>query len=103
LCCTDFGGFRLRINLLKREASAYIKLRRIGYSINSIARAFGRSTSIVFRRLQMAIQHGILSRHDMRKIPNRIRQLCRARQWTQIIRFFPAWEQWVLGIGEKPP
>ncbi|MCJ7482276.1 MAG: hypothetical protein MUO31_04860 [Thermodesulfovibrionales bacterium] len=93
----------LRINLMKREASAYIKLRRIGYSINTIAKAFGRSTSIVFRKIQRAIQYGILPRQDMRKIPNTIRQLCRARQWTQIIRFFPAWEQWVLGIGEKPP
>ena len=93
----------MRINLLKREASAYIKLRRIGYSINTIARAFGRSTSIIFRKIQRAISYGILAGQDMRKIPNTIRRLCRARQWTQIIRFFPAWEQWVLGIVEKPP
>jgi IS30 family transposase len=89
----------MRIPLLRREPAAYVKLRRLGYSINQIARAFGRSRSVVWRRLKF---NG-LNRRDLRKLPARVRLLAAQRQRISMGRWLHLWEMWVLGEGEEPP
>lgn len=89
----------MRIPFCQREKACYIKLRRLGYSINIIAETFGRSYSVI---------HRVLKRHrlnmkDLRKLPRRIRQLAAFRQRVQLRKFWRAWELWCLGEGEKPP
>lgn len=93
----------MRIPILNRESSAFIKLRRLGYSISVIAQAFGRSTSVVQRRIRKALEYGIINFRDLRKIPNKIRQMCRARQERILARWISLWNQWILGEGERPP
>jgi len=93
----------MRIPIFNREASAYIKLRRLGYSISVIARVFRRSASVVYRRIRKALERGILTWKDLRKIPNHVRRISRTMQWTRMISWLPRWEQWILGEGEKPP
>jgi len=93
----------MRIPVFNREASAYIKLRRLGYSINTIAKAFGRSTSVVYKRIRKAMEYGIINYKDLRKIPNQTRRISRAMQWTRMLSLMPLWEKWILGEGEKPP
>lgn len=93
----------MRISLLKREAAAFIKLRRLGYSISAIAEAFGRSTSIVYKRIHKAIEYGIIRFLDLRKMPNQTRRTSKALQWKRLLQLLPLWESWILGQGEKPP
>jgi transposase len=93
----------MRIPLLRREPAAYIKLRRLGYAINTIARAFGRSSSVISRYVIKAILRGTLTKQDLRKIPNQTRRLAKARQWRQIMLWLPYWEKWICGEGDKPP
>lgn len=94
---------KMRIPLLRREPAAYIKLRRLGYAINTIARAFGRSSSVISRYVIKAILRGTLTKQDLRKIPNQTRRLAKARQWRQIMLWLPYWEKWICGEGDKPP
>lgn len=89
----------MRIPFLQREKATYIKLRRLGYSINTIAQAFGRSFSVIYRVLK---RHG-LTWKDLRKLPRQIKQLAAQRQRMQIIHYLNAWEMWALGEGDKPP
>lgn len=93
----------MRIPILNRESSAYIKLRRLGYSINVIAQAFGRSASVIQRRIRKAQEYGIIHFKDLRKIPNQIRQLGRARQERDLARWISLWNKWILGESERPP
>ena len=93
----------MRIKVANREAASYVKLRRLGYSLSAIARAFGRSTSVVDRKVRKAIEYGIIKFKDLRKMPNQIRKLSKALQWKRIIAWLPRWESWILGEGEKPP
>lgn len=78
-------------------------LRRLGYATQIIAKAFGRSTSIVHRILRFNEQLGALRIFDLRKLPTRIKRLQNARQHKSILRFLASWEKWILGEGEKPP
>ena len=89
----------MRIPILRREPAAYVMLRRLGYSVNQIAQAFGRSYSVVWRRLKF---NG-LNRRDLRKLPARIRLLAAQRQRNSMIRWFHLWELWALGEGDRPP
>ena len=94
----------LRIKVAPREAAAYIMLRRMGYTISTIAKAFGRSTSVIYRRIKKAVElYGTLRRIDMRKMPHRIRMLAKSRQWKTLISMLSQWEAWILGDEEEPP
>jgi len=93
----------MRIQLLRREAPAMIKLRRLGYSISVIARALGRSTSLVHDRIRKAIELGVIRPVDLRKIPNQTRRISRSLQWTRLMKWMPLWEAWILGEVERPP
>jgi len=101
----------MRIKKLKREACAYIKLRRLGYSINMLAKFLGRSTSFVHRILKNVGMTGysingagfctwkVLHPGDMRKSPGarceyspKIMELIRER-----------WMDFITGETDKPP
>jgi len=92
----------LRFNLLPREASAIIKLRRKGHSINGIALFLGRSSSLVYRILRKNRAYG-LHWLDMRKLGYKIRMRMSAyRRWL-LEKLRQGWEAWILGEGERPP
>jgi len=98
----------IRVPVLQREAVAYVKLYQLGYSINQIAKAFGRSTSVVYRRLAKYIKWGLLRRRgpgpqDLRKLPARARRLGAARRWRELLRYLPAWEEWITSEEGEPP
>jgi transposase len=93
----------MRVPLLRREAAAYIKLRRQGYAISTIAKAFGRSISVIYHRIRKAQEYGILLGQDLRKIPNRTRRISKALQWNRMMFWMPLWEAWILGEGDRPP
>ena len=88
---------------MAREKAAYVKLRRKGLSINQIAAAFGRSTSVVHRALKRVMTYGILHRFDMRKLPHQARmRACRFR-WATLLKLLHLWELWISGEEEEPP
>jgi len=97
-----------RIKVSNREAAAYQMLWRLGYSINQIAKAFGRSTSVVHRRIAPYVWLCLIKRkgfvpNDLRKLPRQIRENCaRWRRWF-ISRFIGLWEQWIFGEEDEPP
>jgi len=93
----------MRIPLLRREAPAMIKLRRLGYSISTIARALGRSTSLLHNRIWKAIELGVIKPVDFRKMPNQTRRISRSLQWTRLMKWMPLWESWIFGESERPP
>lgn len=94
---------KVRIKISPREASSYLLLRRKGYSVNMIARAFGRSTSVVWHRLMFNVCLASISFQDMRKLPNHVRQLCASRLRRSMNFYLPLWERWISGEGDKPP
>jgi hypothetical protein len=95
-------GF-LKIKNNPRENVAIIKLRRLGYSINQLADAFGRSTSFIHKRLRTAISRGIIHMVQMRKLPSSIRLLTSSRRRRMLQTYLPLWEAFILGEGDKPP
>ena len=92
----------MRFNLLPREASAIIKLRKKGHSINGIALFLGRSYSVIYRILKKNRAYG-LHWFDMRKLPYKARMRMSAYRRSALEKLRGAWEQWILGEGEKPP
>ena len=93
----------MRIPISGRESASYIMVRRKGWAISQIAHAFGRSTSVVWRRLKFNEILIHLCPVDMRKLPNHIRLLAAARIRKAISFFLPVWEKWICGEGEEPP
>lgn len=89
----------VRVQRLKREAAAYIMLRRKGVSINQIAQVVGRSTSLVHRILKKVN----LNRYDMRKLPSRIKLLAAQRIRLSMGKLRAGWIAFILGEVEKPP
>ena len=92
-----------KIPFLEREKAAYIKLRRVGLSINQISKAFGRSTSCVFRTIKTAEAYKTLRRFDMRKLPFQARMRAASFRWTLLLKLLKAWEAWICGEEEEPP
>jgi hypothetical protein len=94
---------KVRISISNREAASYTMLRRKGYSVNMIARAFGRSTSVVWQRLKFNRFLSNLLPVDMRKLPNHVRLLCASRLRKAMDFYIVLWERWISGEGDKPP
>ena len=99
---------RPRRAVSSREAVAYQVLYRLGYSINQIARAFGRSPSVVYRRLAKYIRWGLMKRRgygpqDLRKLPAQLRQFSARRRWAELLRWLPLWLAYIAGEGDEPP
>lgn len=92
-----------RIPFIGREKAAYIKLRRVGLSINQISKAFGRSTSCVFRVLKRAEALKTLRRFDMRKLPYQARMRACSFRWARMLKLLHLWEAWICGEEEQPP
>jgi len=92
----------------QREAVAYQVLYRLGYSINQIARAFGRSPSVVWRRIAKYVRWGLLRRRgygpqDLRKLPASTRRLSARRRWRELLRWLPLWLAFIEGEVDEPP
>ena len=99
---------RLRRAVSPREAVAYQVLYRLGYSINQIARAFGRSPSVVYRRLAKYIRWGLVKRRghgpqDLRKLPAQVRRQAAGRRWAELLRWLPLWLAFIEGEVDEPP
>ncbi len=92
-----------KVPFLEREKSAYIKLRRVGLSINQIAAAFGRSTSVIHRALKRVIDHKTLRRFDMRKLPYQARMRMCSFRWARMLKLLHLWELWICGEKDEPP
>ena len=93
----------MRVPFLCREKAAYIKIRRQGVSLNQIAKAFGRSTSAVFRITKRAEDRETLRGFDLRKLPDHIRKRTASYKWGTLMKLLKVWEQWIAGEGEQPP
>jgi len=103
----DSRKYKLRcffkVPFLEREKAAYLKLRRLGLSINQIAKAFGRSTNVVWRALKRLQQRGILRLVDMRKLPFQARMRAASYRWQKMLKVLHLWELWICGEEEEPP
>ena len=94
----------MRIKRQKREAAAYIMLRRKGVSINQISLSFGRSTSFIFRILKAVSLGSATWRFmDLRKLPTYVKQLGSQRSKKIMDKLLRGWEQFILGEVDKPP
>jgi len=94
---------RKRIPFLNREKAAYVKLRRVGLSINQIADAFGRSRSAVHRAIKFAEGLGTLRRFSLRKLPAGLRRRSASFRWQTLMKLMPKWIVWITEGSEKPP
>lgn len=97
-----------RIPFMVREKAAYLILRRKGLSINLIAEAFGRSTSVVHRALVKVERYRYNldvwgRRIDLRKLAYRTRMRVSAFKRWKLFQQLSAWEAWICGEGDKPP
>lgn len=92
-----------KVPFLEREKAAYLKLRRLGLSINQIAKAFGRSTNVVWRALKRLQQRGILRLVDMRKLPYQARMRAASYRWATMLKMLHLWELWICGERDEPP
>lgn len=93
----------LRIPVSGRESASYVLLRRKDYSINAIAKAFGRSSSVIHKRIERAVEFGILKLGDKRKIPNAIRRARAVFEWRRMLKYLPRWQEWILSDEGEPP
>lgn len=95
------GYHRIKNN--PRENVSFIKLRKLGYSVNQIATAFGRSLSYVHKRLRTAILRGNIRSLNLRILPNATRLRTSSIRRKMLDRYLPQWEAYILGEGDKPP
>jgi hypothetical protein len=105
----------IRVPRLKREACTYIMLRRKGYSINKLAKIFGRSTSMIHRILKTAGLTGYtiiggpydrrksLHRLDMRKSGGIIASVEDLFRSKRTIKTFQGWLAFMEASEDKPP
>jgi len=93
----------MRIPVSGRERTAYIQLRKKGYTMNVIAGAFGRSTSQVHKVLWNAKKLGFSLVTDLRNIPRYVRE--QHARWSPktLKRYLEAWEQWICSEDGEPP
>lgn len=104
--------FHKRIPFAEREKDAYLILRKKGLSINQMAKAFGRSTSVIHRVFMKAEQRGIRfldvwkRRLDLRKLKRGNAQTharMRNFRWHKMLTLLSQWEAWICGEGDRPP
>ena len=100
---TPYPKHITRFAPLQREKAAMIKLRNQGYPTNMLSKISGRSTSFIHRILKTAVQRLSIRKIDMRKLPGQVRLRCAAIRWNSLLKYWPLWEAWICGVGEKPP
>lgn len=111
----NFSTCHKRRERTRNEARAIIMLRRKRYSINFLAKLFGRSTSMIHRILKFnaltgyTIQGGpftaqrIWNKNDMRKsgaMSLTMEAIFKSNRWTKL---FQAWVQFAKDEEAKPP
>lgn len=102
-----------RIPFMQREKAAYAILRRNGLSYQVIAKAFGRSVSVVYNAIQKIVKrYHQLSGYwnarrrflfDLRKLPYRARMRLASFRRARMFELLSLWEAWIAGEGDKPP
>lgn len=98
-----------RIPFMPREKAAYLKLRKIGLSINLIAQCFGRSTSVVHSALKRLLPRNPCIRDrsgrllDMRKLPRSWKMINSAKRRVSMLKLQEAWGEWVSSEEGEPP
>lgn len=100
---TPYPKGTVHIKPLKRENAAYIKLTKLGYSINQLSEAFGRSTRYIHKIVRNEVKIGYLRLIDKRKLPHAIRMRTSSIRRKMLRNYLKLWENWILGEGEKPP
>lgn len=93
----------IHVKPLQREKCAVIKLSKLGYSINQLSQALGRSTSYIHRIVKTAIIRGLTRFIDKRKLVSQTRLATSARRRIMLQRYLPLWEAFMLGETDKPP
>lgn len=93
----------VHVKPLPREKCTIIKLTKLGYTINQLSNALGRSCSFIHRTLRAAIMQGVLRLIDKRKLPNKIRLATSGRRRKMLQIYMPLWEAFMLGETDKPP
>ena len=93
----------MRVPYLCRERQAYIKIRRLGVSINQIATVFGRSTSAIHRIIKKAEENKVIERRDNRKNASICRRRICSSNNQKLRRLLNAWVNWITEQVEKPP
>lgn len=88
---------------LPNEKPAIIKLRRLGYSINHLSMALGRSLSFIHRVLKNARQYFPELRFDKRKLPRRVKLLGSRKGLKMAYYWLSRWEAFILGVEGEPP
>jgi phage tail protein X len=74
-----------------------------GYTINALSKAFGRSSSLIHAVLKFNSAIGNLPTKDLRHLPDRVKKIGAARMTRQLSFFLEAWQNFILGITDKPP
>ena len=94
----------MRVPDLQRERAAILYLRRkFSYSINTLAQAFSRSSSLIHRILKFNKALGALTHKDLRWLPARVKKLATARMQRQLRFFMKLWMPFILGESDRPP
>jgi hypothetical protein len=86
-----------------RIKATIIKLSCLGYSINQLARAFGRSTSFVHKCVRTSIIRGLAHFIDKRKLPATTRLRTSSLRRKMLSKFIIGWLQFARGEVDKPP
>lgn len=94
-------GFKTPI--LPKENSCIIKLRKLGYPMQQIAKALNRSQSHIHKVLELERSRRLIHFFDMRKLPKKTKQLLTRARWNTLLSFMPLWNEWILSEGGKPP
>lgn len=92
-----------RVPFYGREKAAYIKLRRLGLSINSIAEAFGRSTSVVWKTVKFNEGLETLRSFDLRKSSHVGRARMASFRRSLLYTLLDEWVLWIEGERDEPP
>ena len=101
-------SFSHRVPFLQREKAAYAILRRKGLSMNLLAEAFGRSTSVIHRVLHRLQRFGHnldpwCRSADLRKLPYQARMRMASFRRYKLFKLLSYWEAWICGEEEEPP
>lgn len=94
---------RSRVRWERREKAAVVYLRRhFGYSINVLAKAFQRSTSMIHKVLKRNSQLGLYLR-DQRHIKDRVKKIGSQRMLRQLRFHMANWISFAIAKEGRPP
>jgi hypothetical protein len=94
---------KTRIPFMQRERAAIIKLRKLGYSINTLATFTGRSCSVIHRILNTYFNRTKTVMAELRKMPNALRLQTALKHRLSMDFRIEQWMPFILGEEDKPP